>query len=209
MDDDGQPEPQTLEILLGKAAANGLRAICPVIVGNGNLVQGYHHKNFDVLGREVSPFKSGAKFEDLSPALVKEMANAFVGPLVHRNVLEKIGLPIKEYFIWGDDTDYTLRIGKAFDLYVYTGAVIHHHDGNYAFSKALDPAQYWKVYYAVRNRLWIRRLHFGILPNIFAFVWASLAAMDPKIDSKLRSKKIRGLVQGLGRIPAVARPEFH
>lgn len=206
MDDDGQPEHQTLESLLGKAAENGLSAICPVIVGESNLVQVYHHKNFDVLGREVSPFKSGIRREDLSPGLVKEMANAFVGPLVHRRVLDRVGLPIKEYFIWGDDTDYTLRIGKAFELYVYTGAVIHHNDGNYAFSKVPDRAQYWKVYYAVRNGLWIRRQHFGVLPNVFAFVWASLAALDPKIDWELRGKKIRGLLRGLGPIPTIAHP---
>lgn len=208
MDDDAQPDSETLASLLAKATEQGISAICPIIVGADNLVQAYHHKNFDALGREVNLFKMGTKFEAIAPELLRETANAFVGPLIHRRVMDKVGLPVKEYFIWGDDTDYTLRIGRAFDLHVFTGAAIRHHDGNYGFKKALERAQYWKVYYAVRNTLWIRRRHFGILPNIFAITWAVLATLDPKIDSELRAQKIRGLIQGLRPLPASARRQY-
>src|SRR3989339_123034 len=36
----------------------------------------------------------------------------FEGPLFHRSVVERIGLPEKNFFIFGDDTEYFLRVRK-------------------------------------------------------------------------------------------------
>ena len=38
---------------------------------------------------------------------------SFVSVLIPRWVMEAFGLPYKEYFIWFDDAEYTLRITKA------------------------------------------------------------------------------------------------
>lgn len=38
---------------------------------------------------------------------------SFVSVLIPRWVMEAFGLPYKEYFIWFDDAEYTLRITKS------------------------------------------------------------------------------------------------
>lgn len=37
---------------------------------------------------------------------------SFEGPLISRNIIQKIGFPDKRFFIWADDTDFCLRIKK-------------------------------------------------------------------------------------------------
>ena len=41
------------------------------------------------------------------------MGTAFEGPFIRREVVEKIGLPNKDLFIFCDDTDYCLRTIRA------------------------------------------------------------------------------------------------
>lgn len=49
-----------------------------------------------------------------------QLQNAtFVSLLVKREVVKKIGLPITEFFIWGDDIEYTERAGRVAPGYFY------------------------------------------------------------------------------------------
>lgn len=64
--------------------------------------------------------------EFLKYGLVKVKASTFVSMLVSRKVMCAEGLPIKDFFIWGDDTEYTLRISCKYDCYlVGTSEVVH------------------------------------------------------------------------------------
>ncbi|NMB92559.1 MAG: glycosyltransferase [Parcubacteria group bacterium] len=44
---------------------------------------------------------------------------AFEGPLINKECIARIGYPDKRFFIWGDDTDYCLRIRKAGGIIFY------------------------------------------------------------------------------------------
>lgn len=50
----------------------------------------------------------------------------FVSFLLKREVVKDIGLPIKEYFIWGDDTEYSLRISSKYPCYYVSKSVVVH-----------------------------------------------------------------------------------
>ena len=202
MDDDTESKHDTLENMLTITKKRNIKAICPLILGENNLIQCYHHKRFDFLGRERSVL--GKEDVDGLPdkyLLIKEHANAFVGLLVHRDVVHRIGFPMKELFIWGDDTEYTLRISKYAGLYLFTGALIKHKDKNYAFQKALPREHYWKVYYLVRNRLWIYPIHFGLIPQIYILGRTFLSLFDPAVDYELKKIKFLALRDGLFRRP--------
>lgn len=58
--------------------------------------------------------------------IIKVDRATFVSLLVPRLVVEKLGLPIKEYFIWGDDTEYSYRISKKFPCYLAAKSVVVH-----------------------------------------------------------------------------------
>lgn len=63
----------------------------------------------------------------------------FVSFFTRREVVEGIGLPIKEYFIWGDDTEYSLRISKKFPSYLaFNSEVVHKMKENQNTSKFAD-----------------------------------------------------------------------
>ena len=55
--------------------------------------------------------KHDATLEDIRGCgdIMEVEAIAFEGPLISRNVIERIGLPEKELFIFWDDTEYSYR----------------------------------------------------------------------------------------------------
>lgn len=81
---------------------------------------------------------------------------SFEGPLIPRQVIEKVGLPNASYFLYGDDTDYAFRIRRAgFKiLLVPTSHIIPL--VNRTTSNILSP---WKEKLVVRNRIWLTRLY--------------------------------------------------
>ena len=65
--------------------------------------------------------------------IIKVERATFVSFFTNREVVKKIGLPRKEYFIWGDDTDYSLRISDVFPCYmVAKSRVVHKMKNNNA-----------------------------------------------------------------------------
>jgi GT2 family glycosyltransferase len=194
MDDDAEPFNNTLAGLLSNLSNNKIYAICPLIVGSDNKIQFYHHKKINFLNHQSSVLKTKSLSQIDKNLLIKEDANAFVGPLIYKQVIEKIGFPKKELFIWGDDTEYTLRISKNFDLYVFTGSLIMHKDNNYALKDKLDKNQYWKVYFGIRNKIYISRKYIGYLSIFYIIIRTLLSCL--KADIMLCKFKIKGLRDG-------------
>jgi rhamnopyranosyl-N-acetylglucosaminyl-diphospho-decaprenol beta-1,3/1,4-galactofuranosyltransferase len=103
--------------------------------------------------------------------------NSFVSVLISREAVNKCGLPIKEFFIWNDDVEYTQRIVKhnLVGGLVEKSVVVHKTPVNYKSDLFADSkANLWKYSYGMRNRLYIRRYQKGrasylrnILKNYF------------------------------------------
>ncbi len=51
---------------------------------------------------------------------------SFVSLFLKTKVVEKIGLPIKEFFIWTDDWEYTRRISRKYNCYYVTNSIVTH-----------------------------------------------------------------------------------
>jgi len=82
---------------------------------------------------------------------------SFCGMVIDREIIEKAGLPLAEYFIWCDDTEYSLRINHYSKFYIVTGAYLNHKS---KIEKRVYPRHYdWRDYYAVRNRLLYVKKH--------------------------------------------------
>lgn len=50
----------------------------------------------------------------------------FVSTIFKRELIKKIGLPQKEYFIWGDDIEYTERASRAMSGYLVRQSIVIH-----------------------------------------------------------------------------------
>lgn len=112
--------------------------------------------------------------EDLNNEKTEAVGITFEGPLFHRTVINMIGLPEKNFFIYGDDTEYFIRAWKAgFKIYVYRNAVLRR-----KLQYASYPSEFnWKTYYILRNIIIIDRLHSDFIvrlirPFLYFIKWA-------------------------------------
>jgi rhamnopyranosyl-N-acetylglucosaminyl-diphospho-decaprenol beta-1,3/1,4-galactofuranosyltransferase len=109
MDDDGLPEPDCLGRLL--ARAGDLDFWGPVVVDEadpGRLVFPIRLPGGTRVVHAMGDVRRAA--ED---GLVRGIVIPFNGVLVTRDLVERIGLPRAEFFIWGDDHEYRLRAERA------------------------------------------------------------------------------------------------
>jgi GT2 family glycosyltransferase len=161
MDDDVVPAENCLEEMLDDFDANKIRA---------PLRYSHDGKPFfnDVLSINLkNPFSS--LWNDIySKANLQEkytevIGITFEGPLFHRSVIEKIGLPEKDFFIYGDDTEFFIRAWKSgFKIYLYRDAEMYRK----LPYVSIPPEFNWKTYYMIRNIIAIDRLHGDALVRI-------------------------------------------
>ena len=86
-------------------------------------------------------------------APVEIAGTAFEGPFIHRDVVNRIGLPNKDFFIFCDDTDYCLRTIQAGFRILYVPEALM--DKQRFFSQdswsERNHKKKWKRFYQVRN----------------------------------------------------------
>lgn len=87
--------------------------------------------------------------------------STFCGLIISTKLIGKIGLPGAEYFIWYDDTEYSLRIRKYTKIRNISSAHINH---KAVVSK--DHKLGWKSYYGYRN-MWDMGLRYSRCPVIY------------------------------------------
>jgi GT2 family glycosyltransferase len=81
-------------------------------------------------------------------------AAPYAGILVHRSVVERHGLPLKDYFLWEDDIEWTGRILRdGFGVLVPDSVVCHKTPSNPSTTADAGP----RFYYEIRNKIWMLR----------------------------------------------------
>lgn len=133
MDDDGIPNPDCLQLLMEKAVPGA--CVLPVQQGregkHGILGwKGGRWLNLDHITKIPIGYPEG------TPALApKDLLFTFVGPLISRAVVKRVGLPHGGFFIWFDDFEYAFRIRRLMkpNFIVVPDAIFHH-----------DPAISWR-----------------------------------------------------------------
>ncbi len=89
--------------------------------------------------------------------LIRLDSASFVSFFTKASVVREVGLPIKEFFIWADDVEYSLRISKKYPSYfVYDSQVTHEMGSNKATTIwDTDPDRLGRFAYLYRNRRYI------------------------------------------------------
>ncbi len=91
---------------------------------------------------------------------------SFVSLLLNIKAIRAVGLPYKEFFIWGDDQEYTRRITKAnyLGLYCVNSVVLHKTSINYCPDFYRDTVEnLWKHSYGFRNEFFMVKKNNGAL----------------------------------------------
>ncbi len=151
MDDDCMPKDNALEELLK---------------WDENLDGEYGFLSSKVLWKDGSLCKMNVQREKVTRNLQRfdqkcvsvEMAS-FVSLFIPIAVIEALGLPIKEFFIWTDDWEYTRRISREYASYVIpSSVVVHKSHSNEGANIAIDAAERLDRYeYLYRNDVYLYR----------------------------------------------------
>lgn len=146
MDDDGIPDKDCLKNLLPYLEKHDY--ISPLVVD----IEGCNMMSFE--GCSVEEFLKREK-----NGIVQGCANPFNGILYSKKIIEAIGFPKKEMFIWGDEINYDQRARKAGFEPVMVVNAIHKHPLNrqryvkyFRHHLMTVPESDWKLFCYVRNR---------------------------------------------------------
>ncbi len=148
MDDDVYPYPDALAKLLQADADLG---------GDYGYLSGVALWNDGTECRmnKLVPIENG-KDADLPYKRIR--FSTFVSMFLPRRTVEEFGLPIKEFFIWGDDIEYTRRITAKKPAYMVPDSkVLHDTKDNVGSNIALDDGRLDRYRYAYRNEMYTAR----------------------------------------------------
>lgn len=154
MDDDGYPAEDCLEKLYNSLLNKKLDAISPLQIN----INDHNQLAFPVW---VNKKQVRGHIDQIpKDTFIEKEANLFNGLLMHRSVVEKVGLPRKEFFIRGDEVEYTKRFLKNnIKFGTLTSAKFYHPSDDTErvsclFGKVVirDAHSDFKNYYMFRNR---------------------------------------------------------
>ena len=140
-------------------------------------------------------------------------ACSFVSVLINSKAVYHLGLPIKEFFIWCDDLEYTLRISNAgyACFYAEDSIVCHKTTSNYAPSiKNVPEDMAWRFYYQARNRCYMkhtkiknRLLFYLSVLNMYRVYLHRIRKRDKKSQKAFLKAVKKGCVEGLTFRPKI------
>ncbi len=133
-------------------------------------------------------------FDDIDVILI--YASSFVSTLIDSKAIAAVGLPIKEFFIWYDDVEYTTRIfNEGFmGLYVRSSITYHNTKRNYKTDvTTLEKAKIKRYFFDVRNRLYSYKKD-SLLKFLLAIIY-QLTVINWKILTKRKEGRMRLMIQ--------------
>ncbi len=147
--------------------------------------------------------------KDFSSDLVEVCMASFVSLFLPTKVVKEVGLPIKEFFIWTDDWEYTRRISLKYKCYlVNQSVVIHKSASNIGANISNDSLERLDRYrYLYRNDvyLWRREGFSGFFYELLRLSMHIFRVIAMGKDNKL--KRIlyicRGTLDGLSFNPKI------
>jgi GT2 family glycosyltransferase len=174
MDDDCEPDLKALEELVAAMSVVGEDAVL-----GGNV--------FDLNGESINVQSVAQRIGangvlqyplHLADSICEMGSLTFVSFLVPVKLVWKVGLPLKEFFIWGDDLEYSLRLAAVTRIYqVGKSKVTHLKSGDASLNIVNEPDddKIWQYRLAYRNRLFIIQKYDGFFSTQTArYIFRSL-----------------------------------
>lgn len=201
MDDDTIPSSEALSLLVSSHffKNHDTGYLCSHVVwedGNPHLMNVPHVFPFIKGKGQLLPFNSYL----INGKAISISKCSFVSTLVSRKAIKTVGLPIKEFFIWGDDLEYTGRITqKLMGYYVFDSIVTHKTLSNYNVDITKDIPQRLPYYFfSIRNHIYMMKKDENKIPKILFFTFKELILALKRKDNKAKGIFItlKGLIFG-------------
>ena len=237
MDDDCIPEPEALKELFAaaeklekenakasvKSRAKADHRIRPEVKANrtegtkaakpkeayGFLASKVLWTDGSICRTNVQRYPMARRVKDFESELVRVNYSSFVSMFFKSSIVRELGLPIKEFFIWSDDLEYTRRISMKYPCWLCNrSVVVHKCKGNYGINIAVElPERVDRYKYIYRNDVYVFRKEglkgflYVAVRDIYHVVKVLLTAKEGKL-SKIRTI-IGGTLSGLSFDPKI------
>lgn len=199
MDDDTIPHESALEELLN-ALKNAQKERVSFFASS---VFGEHGEFMNVPKIDLSLSENGYEhwYKNLEYGMVSIKNATFVSLLISMDAIKKCGLPVKDYFIWGDDLEYTMRLIKYYGPAYIVGKsrVIHKRKNARTLSIVDDESERLGFYYYMyRNGLLNEKEYFGrkeVIKRFFRNL-KTIIKIVIKRNCKNKGEKIHIIISG-------------
>lgn len=150
MDDDGYPKEDALEKLLEDDTEQLCLRNCAVLNKEDKKSFVWKTKNFRTI-------------DEVKTNVINNVCYPFNGTLLHRKIVERVGLPKASLFLWGDETEYYYRIIRKnkIPFYTVTNSIHYHPATAFTYKADWNYSTGWKMYYYLRNRFYILKSKFS------------------------------------------------
>lgn len=210
MDDDTIPAPDALEKLVQALdLSHDIGFLCSKVVWTDNSIHKMNKPGLkkDGKGQFILVEKDGIKGYVCNNC-------TFVSVLFSAESILRIGLPIKEFFIWHDDIEYTERnIHYGFQgFYIPASCVVHKTNVNYSPKiHEVPPEAVWKFYYQARNTTYLTCVrkknklmaYLSVLNKYRRYLRRIKRISDPAIRRQLKEIIKKGCKDGLSFHPTI------
>ena len=206
-DDDAYPDKQAIITIadtidnLDATGKSDCVALCTSVINSGQIAF-EHRRNTFAKGLRIydEPVRAAAyekEFFELN-------AFTYVGAVMKKEVLKKVGLTRKEFFIYYDDTEHSLRLSKQGRIFCVPNAKFFH-------DVISDGSINWKKYYEIRNQLIVHKEYFGKLWPLSVSIQILKALLQPIKGRgprvmKMRPQAIFDAIEGNLGMHSVYRP---
>ena len=187
MDDDGYPKNDALENIL-KYDNGDLKLLNCAVLDKEN-------KNSFVWAT-----KNYKTIKDVNEKCIEGVGHPFNGTLLHRKIIERVGVPSAKFFLWGDETEYLHRIVKKNKIPVFTitDSIHYHPSTRFSIKQEWDYATNWKMYFYVRNRYAVLKAKLDFKPFAvvhYACFLVAFAAVILVFQKTGKVKKLQAMLQ--------------
>lgn len=166
-------------------------------------------KNGDICKMNIQRKTITKNVTNFSEKLINVVMASFVSLFIPISIVEDIGLPIKEFFIWTDDWEYTRRISRKYPCYLVSDSIVVHMSksniGANIVSESADRLERFKYLY--RNDVYLYRRE-GVKGFIYEVIRLSLHIIQVLLKSNDNKKKrisyiFYGTKEGLSFYPDI------
>lgn len=199
MDDDTMPQSDALGQLI--RAAEDLNNDFGFLASNVRWIDGNPclmnvPKPVTVWNKAIN----GNNFVEVSQA-------TFVSLFIPMKVIQDVGLPIKDFFIWNDDTEFTIRITSKYKSYFIPDSyVVHKMAENHGVNIVEEENRIPRYFYSYRNRYYVAKKYGDKrLAKYYAHLGLDIVHVVAKSKYKLKKIKVifKGYFSGLFFNPSI------
>ena len=209
MDDDVVPKTNALEKLVEASEKNpDAGFLSSLVVGDDNTPM-----NIPIINMKKNKNHYAGWADKLAKQMIKVKYSTFVSLFVNRAAIERVGFPIKDFFIWNDDYEFTARISQHFENFLVANSEVLHKRVIQAPPGIVIEENKNRIpnyFYLYRNKSFVRKRYEGTIPYLdflsgaFSTFWVSLFKGKHKL---LKAKTIvRGVVSGFFFNPEIEKP---